>query len=141
MKILLAVDSSAFTKRMLAYLAAHEAWLGCGHRLTAFHVVPAVPPRAAAALQREALESYYNDEAEKVFKPLRTFFARHPDLQVYFSAQPGHAGETLAKVADRGGYDLVLMGSHGHGSLANLVLGSVATKVLARCKVPVLLVR
>jgi nucleotide-binding universal stress UspA family protein len=33
------------------------------------------------------------------------------------------------------------MGSHGNGSLVNLVMGSVATQVLALCKVPVLLVR
>jgi hypothetical protein len=28
MKILVAVDGSPFTKRMLAYLAAHDEWLG-----------------------------------------------------------------------------------------------------------------
>jgi nucleotide-binding universal stress UspA family protein len=33
------------------------------------------------------------------------------------------------------------MGSHGHGTLGNLVMGSVATQVLAHCKAPVLLVR
>jgi nucleotide-binding universal stress UspA family protein len=33
------------------------------------------------------------------------------------------------------------MGSHGHTALGNLALGSVATGVLARCKVPVLLIR
>jgi nucleotide-binding universal stress UspA family protein len=34
-----------------------------------------------------------------------------------------------------------MMGSHGHGELANLVLGSTAMQVLARCRTPVLLVR
>ena len=38
-------------------------------------------------------------------------------------------------------YDLIVMGSHGHGAIANLVLGSVANKVVALSKVPVLLVR
>jgi nucleotide-binding universal stress UspA family protein len=33
------------------------------------------------------------------------------------------------------------MGSHGRSLLRNLVLGSVATRVLAACKVPVLIVR
>jgi nucleotide-binding universal stress UspA family protein len=33
------------------------------------------------------------------------------------------------------------MGSHGHSALGNIVLGSVATGVLARCTVPVLLIR
>ncbi|HWS05017.1 MAG TPA: universal stress protein, partial [Burkholderiaceae bacterium] len=40
-----------------------------------------------------------------------------------------------------GKFDLVIMGSHGHSALANLVMGSVATQVLAHCHVPVLLVR
>ena len=50
-------------------------------------------------------------------------------------------GESIAKFADAGKFDLVLMGSHGHGTLGNLVMGSVATQVLALSKVPVLLVR
>ena len=33
------------------------------------------------------------------------------------------------------------MGSHGKSALGNLIIGSVATKVLAECKVPVLIVR
>jgi nucleotide-binding universal stress UspA family protein len=33
------------------------------------------------------------------------------------------------------------MGCRGHGDLANLVLGSVAAKVLALCSTPVLLIR
>ena len=31
MKILAAVDGSPYTKRMLAYLAAHDEWLGAQH--------------------------------------------------------------------------------------------------------------
>ena len=33
------------------------------------------------------------------------------------------------------------MGSHGYGTLANLVMGSVATAVVANSEVPVLLMR
>ena len=47
----------------------------------------------------------------------------------------------IAAYAEDGRFDLVVMGSHGHGELAGLVMGSVVTRVLARCKVPVLLVR
>ena len=35
----------------------------------------------------------------------------------------------------------IVLGSHGHGALGNLVMGSVATRVVAQCGVPVLLVR
>jgi nucleotide-binding universal stress UspA family protein len=53
----------------------------------------------------------------------------------------GHPGVTVSKIAEAGEYDMVIMGSHGHGALVNLVTGSVATQVLAQCKVPVLLIR
>ena len=49
--------------------------------------------------------------------------------------------DTIAAMADKGKYDLLVLGSHGHSSLGNLVMGSVATKVVAQCGVPVLLVR
>ena len=140
MKVLVAADGSPFTKRMLAYLAAHDEWLGANHTYTVVTVVPPVPVRAAAALSKEMLDSYYHDESEKVFGPIRSFFAQK-GLDAEFMARHGQAAETIAATADEGKYDLLLMGSHGHGLLGNLVMGSTATKVLAQCGVPVLLIR
>ncbi len=140
MKILVAADGSSFTKRMLAYLAAHDEWLGAHHAYTVLTVVPPVPARAASVLSKDVLTSYYNDESEKVFKPIRPFFAKQ-GLNAEFVAKHGHAADTIAAMADKGKYDLLVLGSHGHSSLGNLVMGSVATKVVAQCGVPVLLVR
>jgi nucleotide-binding universal stress UspA family protein len=140
MKILVAADGSSCTKRMLAYLAAHDEWLGSQHAYTVLHAVPTVPPRAAAAIDKAALKSYYDDEAERVFKPIRTFFGKQ-GLQANFVAKMGPAADSIAAVAAKGGFDLLVMGSHGSGTLGNLVMGSVATKVLAHCKAPVLLIR
>ena len=140
MKILVAADGSPFTKRMLAYLAAHDEWLGAQHAYTVLTVVPPVPVRAAAALAKEMLDAYYHDESEKVFGPIRSFFAQK-GLNAEYVARHGQAAETIAATADAGKYDLLLMGSHGHGLLGNLVMGSTATKVLAQCGVPVLRIR
>lgn len=140
MKILAAVDGSPYTRRMLAYLAAHDEWLGPQHEYTMLNVVPAVPSRAAAVVERSVLKAYYTDGAEKVFKPLRTFCAKQ-GLQVNFVAKVGPTAETIVEVINKGNYDLLVMGSHGHGSLGNLVMGSVATKVLAHCHTPTLLIR
>ena len=38
MKILVPVDGSPFTKRMLAYLAAHDEWLGGAHPVSYTHL-------------------------------------------------------------------------------------------------------
>jgi nucleotide-binding universal stress UspA family protein len=140
MKILIAVDGSPTTKRALAYLAAHDEWLGAHHRYTLLHVTPAVPPRAAAVIDKATLADYYAEEAEKVFKPLRGFFVKQ-SLNAEYVAKVGHAAEVIAAVAKKGDYDLLMMGSHGHGALGNLVLGSVSTKVLAHSELPVLLIR
>ena len=140
MNILVPVDGSTFTKRMLAYLAAHDEWLGGAHRYTLLHVAPAIPARAAAVLDKSVLKDHYSEESEKVFKPLRTFFARQK-IAVEFVAKVGPAAETIAGVANKGKFDLLMMGSHGHGLLGSLVMGSVTTRVLAQCSLPVLIVR
>jgi len=140
MNILVAADGSAYTKRMLAYLAAHDEWLGPAHSYTVVTVVLALPPRAIAALDKALVASYYEDEAEKVFKPIRAFFERQ-GMKARFISKVGHAAEHIARSADTGKFDLLVMGSHGHGNLVNLVMGSVTAKVLAGCRTPVLLVR
>lgn len=138
MKILIAVDGSPTTKRMLAYLVAHEERFLRGQALTVFTVVPAVPGRAAALFDKDNLQGYYEDEAEKVFKPIRSFLAKQ-GIDAKFVSKVGHAAELIAKASAK--QDLLILGSHGHTALGNLVMGSVATKVLAGCETPVLLVR
>lgn len=139
MKILLAVDGSPYTKKMLAYLTTHDLFTQ-GNDYTVFTVQPVLPPRARAAVGKEIVAKYYTEEAEKILAPVSKFLLRH-GIDAQSSWKIGHAGETIAKFADSGQFDLLIMGSHGHGTLVNLVMGSVATAVLAHCKVPVLLVR
>lgn len=51
------------------------------------------------------------------------------------------AGSAICEAADRYRADLVCIGSHGHGGIAAAVMGSVAQKVMALSRSPVLLVR
>ena len=140
MKILIAADGSPYTRRVLAYLAAHDEWLGAQHAYTVVHAVPALPHRAAAFLDRDQVRSCYDDDAETVLRPIRAFFAMH-GIKAKFVLRIGAPATIIARLAQRGRFDLLLMGSHGHGAVAGLVLGSVAAKVLSLCTTPVLLVR
>lgn len=139
MKILLAVDGSDYTRRALDYLATHD-WLRRGNALSVFAVVLAVPHRAAAMAGPDLTHAYYRDDAELALRPVREAFAKS-GIEADYSWEIGHPADAIANKATREGFDLVVMGSHGHGALANVVLGSVATQVLARCTVPVLLIR
>ena len=140
MKILLAVDGSAYTKKMLAYLTTHDEMFSPKSAYTLLSVQMPLPPRARAAVGKEVADGYYADEAQKVTAPVVKFLRRR-GIEADVLHKVGPAGEMIAKAAEAGKFDLVMMGSHGHSALGNLVMGSVATKVLAHCKVPVLLVR
>ena len=140
MKILLAVDGSAYTKKMLAYLATHDEFFSPAHDYTLLTVQQPFPARVKSAVGAEVTRTYHAEEAERVLAPAFKFLARH-NLNPASTWKLGHLGETISKFADAGKFDMVVMGSHGHGTLGNLVMGSVATQVLAHCTAPLLLVR
>jgi len=140
MKILLPVDGSPYTKRMLSYVAAHEELFGLQHEYVFATAVALVPPRVTHFIDRATLSSHYSDEADKVLAPVLKFAAQHGWNARSLHVE-GPAAETLAELAKSQNIDLIVMGSHGHSALGNVILGSVATGVLARCAVPVLLIR
>ena len=140
MKSLVAADGSSYTKRMLAYLAVHEEWLVPTYQYTVVHCTPPLPARAKGYFDPETLRAYTADLHEKVFKPIRGFYKRH-GTDAVFTGKTGYAAEAIATLAEKGKFDLIVMGSRGHGTLGNLVMGSVVTKVLASCDTPVLIVR
>jgi nucleotide-binding universal stress UspA family protein len=46
--------------------------------------------------------------------------------------------DAIVACADSEHCDLIVIGSHGRGTIRQLLLGSVTTRALALCKVPVL---
>ena len=140
MRILVAVDGSVFTKHAVNYVLQHFDMLGRDSAITLINVHAPIPPQAAAHLGRATVQAYYHDEAEKALKGARTALTK-AGVAFKDTWKVGNAGDEIADFATKGKFDLVIMGSHGHGLFKNLVLGSVATRVLAGCTVPVLLVR
>jgi len=62
-------------------------------------------------------------------------------MELAFIGKTGPAAEVIGALSDAGKFDLLVMGSHGHGALGSLLMGSVVTKVMASCKTPLLIVR
>lgn len=140
MKILLAVDGSAYTQKMLAYLTSHQEMLGAGHEYTVITVQPLLPPRARAALGKDVVDEYYDEESTKILQPVQEFLkARGVEAQSI--SKVGPIADTIIQAAQDGKFDLIAMGTHGHGALGRLVMGSVSSQVLAGCTIPVLLIR
>ena len=140
MKILLAVDGSAYTQKMLAYLTSHQEMLGTGHEYTIITVQPLLPPRARAALGKDVVEQYYDEESTKILQPVQDFLKAR-GVEVQSISKVGPIADTIIKEAQDGKFDMIAMGTHGHGALGRLVMGSVSSQVLAGCTIPVLLIR
>jgi nucleotide-binding universal stress UspA family protein len=139
MKVLFAADGSDCTRRALDYLITHD-WPGLGSKVSVFTVALPVPHRAAAFAGPQLVHLYYEDDAEQVLRPVRERLAGSR-AEVDYSYVVGHPAQAIVHKAESEHFDLIVMGSHGHGALANVVLGSVATRVLATCRIPVLLMR
>ncbi len=58
-----------------------------------------------------------------------------------YTIEAMHPWEAIVAHAQAQGCDLIVMGSHGRGSMSALLLGSQTQKVLTHTKVPVLVVR
>jgi len=140
MKVLFPVDGSEYTKRMLAYVAAHDELVGADNEHIFLHVVPELPSVATRQMLKSAIEDFYGVEAEAVFEPIRAF-SKQLGWPCRFEMLHGHAASEIAAFAEREGVSLIVMGSHGRGALTGAALGSAATGVLARCKLPLLLLR
>jgi nucleotide-binding universal stress UspA family protein len=139
-RILLAADGSNYTGRAVDYLIKHRKRFGSSPALVLIHVRMPIPARAASALGRNTVDKYYDDEARKALAPARRKLDR-AGISYTQAVRIGDPGTEIAAHAGKGKFDMIVMGSHGHGMLSSLILGSCASKVLAQTKVPVLLIR
>ncbi|SPL98846.1 Universal stress protein family [[Actinomadura] parvosata subsp. kistnae] len=64
---------------------------------------------------------------------------RHPDVPVVADVVHGHPVAVLREAAS--GADLLVVGSHGHGTFAGMILGSVSQALLHQSPCPLVVVR
>lgn len=140
MKILLAVDGSSYTAHMLAYFDAAQGLWGAAARYTAMTVLPALPPRLNGAVDPAAFAIHNESLARAILGPVQAFAARHR-LDMTTVHRTGPAADVISATATAGEFHLLVMGAQGHSDAINLSLGSVTSRVLASCAVPVLLIR
>lgn len=141
MKVLIAIDGSDSCLRATQYVLDHAGIFGVKPDITLMFVhLPVPSPRARAWLGQDVLDQYYSEEAEEALAGARAAVAAR-GLKAGEIKRVGDPGTEIAKAASEGGSVLIVMGTHGRSALGTLVMGSVATKVLAHSSVPVLLVK
>jgi nucleotide-binding universal stress UspA family protein len=141
MKILLAADGSPYTQAAARQLARHVGWFAEPPEVHVVHVHAPIPyPGAAAVAGKSAVQKYQREESEAALAVAEGELGK-ARIAYRSSWRVGEVARELADYVKANQIDLVVMGSHGKGALANLALGSIATKCIATLEVPVMIVR
>ncbi len=135
--ILVAVDGSPDAEAALTH--ASELARDQRARLTLVTAVPQVP---ATALLASGAAPPRSEVVKHYAEMLRVAAATLPDdVSVTTLLVEGPPARALVERARSGAFDLIVMGSHGHGRLHTSLLGCVSQKVMQASPIPVLLIR
>ena len=139
MRLLLAADGSKHTWKALAYLVAHRELLG-DDELAVLHVQAAIPAGVGPLVGADVVSKYHQEEGEAVLLPIDNLLKHHgiaASCKWVLGALPG----ALLEAAAREHAEMIVMGTHGHGAVGRLFMGSVSQGVVTQGDIPVLLVK
>lgn len=144
-RILVATDGSAHSGR--AIRSAARLARSCRASLTIFHAIP----RFRTPYVMEGMTYAWPSEAEylestdrqgrKVLASARAIASRNGVTARTMQAYGDDTSKAIIAAARRSRAGLIVMASHGRRGFEKLLLGSETRKVLARTKLPVLVVR
>ena len=162
--ILYATDLSENARFAAAYAISQANLYGA--KIVFLHVLPEVPELLDRSVigyidenQWQAIkQSHYQDAKEAligkrnervVVREVLDQFSRNAKAELGDQKTPedeilverGNPVEVILRVAAEKSCDLIVMGTHGRGSLADAMMGSTARRVIRRSVKPVLVVR
>ena len=137
--ILIPCDGSDNALRAVRYAASLAKALP-DVRLELLNVQDPLPQKVHAALSEQEIAHWRAGEADLILKPARRILdAEHVQYKV--SARVGSPADEIARHVHETQCDAIIMGTRGLGVVANLMIGSVATKVIHLVEVPVTLIK
>jgi nucleotide-binding universal stress UspA family protein len=138
-KILVGVKGDLESIMALHYAAKLASIIGA--QLTALHVIEELDEYHFY----EDIELRYEEEArrerEECIRQIKDACAKHGLKRIDIEIMHGNPARGILKEARRGGYDLIVVGSHGKPRFLEFLLGGVAFQIIHYAKRPVLVVK
>ena len=139
--ILCPIDFSDHSRHALEHAVAFATWYSA--RITAMHVpvgFAAAAPGIDAPDADAAVPATLPTRPEDLLDELRAFVepARRARVRVDVRIDEGSAADEILRLEQELAIDLIVLGTHGRSGFEQLVLGSVAQKVLRKASCPVL---
>ncbi|MDP4624019.1 MAG: universal stress protein [Akkermansiaceae bacterium] len=138
-KILAAVDFSNASAGVVSMAADMAAAFGA--ELHLLHVIEPEPTYTAYGFTPDefpAIHTFHEETRTRAQKTLDDTAAKVPGAITHLG--DGSPLHVLVEKVEELGVDLVVLGSHGHGVVAALLLGSVAEGLVRKSVVPTLVV-
>ena len=142
LKWLVPVDGSESAVRAVSHMIDKLPWFKDGieiHLLNVQHPMP-YGSRVSSVLGQDKVAQYHHDEGMAALQPARAKLDA-AGVKYVFHIGVGDSAETIVRYAKDQKCDQIVMGTRGMGALSNMIMGSVATKVLHLSDVPVLFVK
>lgn len=147
-KILYATDLSENAGYAFRYAVSISHHHGAG--ITILYVLEA--PRMGVYYIGDQWKEIKERNVEEVITEVKTRLAKfRDDMSGDLASHPfnvddirvrvGNPVEQILLEAEEGNFDVLVMGTHGHGVLEDTMMGSTARRVLRRSRKPVLVVR
>ncbi len=141
LKLLVPVDGSECAGRAVDHLIRIMSWYKDGAEIHLVNVRHAMPygNRVSSVIGLDRIDQYHRDEGMAALKSAK----QKPDaakVGYHCHIGVGDEAQTIVRYSEDG-CDQIFMGTRGMGSMANLLLGSVAAKVIHLAKMPVVLVK
>jgi nucleotide-binding universal stress UspA family protein len=140
-KLLVPVDGSENALRAVRHAVATATLIGGAsiHLLNA-HEPPVIYGEIAVYVPREKMEALQRQHSEAILADAEAI-VKKAGLSCTKHILVGHVPQEIAEHAKKLGCDAIVMGTRGMTAVGNLVMGSVATKVVHLTDLPVTLVK
>ena len=137
--ILIPCDGSDNALRAVRYAASLAKELP-DVRLELLNVQDPLPQQVHAALSEQEIAQWRAGEADLVLQPARQILEAE-EVQYQVRTRVGSPANEIAQHVRETQCDAIIMGTRGLSPIVNLVIGSVATKVIYLVEVPVTLIK
>ncbi|WP_160647996.1 universal stress protein [Chengkuizengella marina] len=138
-KIMLAIDGSEHAKRA-ADSAIDLIKELSNATITIFHVASKAPSRAKLIHSNFDVQAILKEEAHHILHSVEKKF-KNEQVEYLFEVALGEAPTEIVERANKGNFDLIIIGSRGLNSLGEMFLGSVSHQVAHDAHCPVMIVK
>lgn len=140
-KMLVPIDGSENAERALQYALSLAKENGSIElHLVTVHPEPVIYGEIQVYVSREKMEELQKRHSEDILKPAEAA-VKAAGVTYTSDILIGDVAPMIVNKADELNCDGIVMGTRGMGAIGNLVMGSVATKVVHLAKWPVILVK